>query len=789
MAITQEVIPNFIGGVSQQPDKLKYPNQAKELLNMNPDPTIGLSKRKPTEHIGRLMDVLPIQPKVYTVNKEDEKYQVFLTGSTIRVFDLEGNEKVINFLVDENATAAEKEQTRAELVAYITSKNPIQDLQMDNIGDYTFILNKTKTAQLANAKFPNPYPNSALVFVKQGDYAIDYTIKVNDKEITYTTSKDDRTTLKTNMIAKNLYDKLVTDLGVTDWTFSRVNSTILIRRKNGANFTISTEDSNADRSMYCVYKEFETVSNLPAVAFNGYVVKIVGEDGDSSDDYYVQFVTKDGANTGSGTWQECPSPDVKYHVRPETMPHALVREADGTFTYKRIEWTDRGAGDEESAKTPSIFGQRVTEVFTHKGRLAFLAGDKSIYSDVNDIFSLFRKTVLTSLDTDPIDVGSNSKMVLLKHTLPYGGDLLLFSPSSIFTIKGGDVFSNATVTLDLTMEYPCSSLCKPIVAGSTGVFVFENGNYSGVYEIYTDSSYVTAARNITEQVPCYLPAKIFKMAGTTVNNMICLLSLNEPNAVYVYNYYYSSETKAQSSWHKWSFDNAQRVLNVDFIDNWLYFTIQYADGIYLERMNCTQKQTETSLDFLVHLDRKIKPTTTYNSTTNMTTFTLPYTISDKLINIINLDDGFKLSFTKEGNTISIKGKTPNLIVGTPYNSSWQLGTIYKRQTTEGGIQSVDGLLMLKDIELSYIDSGGFEVHTNQLYTDEDASVSVCDCTCTTLGTNSATLGKTNIESGVFIIPVMAKNDEVQISVHNNSYLPSTFHSLTWLGDLYIRGGK
>ena len=36
MAITQEVIPNFIGGVSQQPDKLKYPNQAKELLNREP---------------------------------------------------------------------------------------------------------------------------------------------------------------------------------------------------------------------------------------------------------------------------------------------------------------------------------------------------------------------------------------------------------------------------------------------------------------------------------------------------------------------------------------------------------------------------------------------------------------------------------------------------------------------------------------------------------------------------------------------------------------------------------
>ena len=244
--LTQDTIPNFIGGVSQQPDKLMFPNQSKELLNMLPDPTIGLTKRKPTEHIARLMDALPIQPQVYTVNKEDEKYQVFLTGSTVRVFDLEGNEKTVNFLVKEEATEEEKKTERTKLLKYITTNNPIKDLQMDNMGDYTFILNKTVTAQLSDETYPNPYPKAAMVFVKQGDYAIDYSVAVNGKTITYTTDKEDRTTLKTNMIAKNLYDKLVTELGTTDWSFTRINSTILIQNKKGKDFTISTEDSNGD---------------------------------------------------------------------------------------------------------------------------------------------------------------------------------------------------------------------------------------------------------------------------------------------------------------------------------------------------------------------------------------------------------------------------------------------------------------------------------------------------------------------------------------------------------------
>jgi hypothetical protein len=786
MALTQDTIPNFIGGVSQQPDKLMFPNQAKELINMLPDPTIGLTKRKPTEHISRLMDVLSTQPAVYTVNKEDEKYQVFLTGSTIRVFDLEGNEKEVKYSVNENATEEEKEAKRIELLKYITTEKPVEDLQMTNIGDYTFILNKTVTAQLSDETYPTPHKNSAMVFVKQGDYAIDYTIKINDKTVTYTTDKDDRTTLKTNMIAKNLYDKLTSTVGTTDWSFTRINSTILIKNTKGANFTISTEDSNADRSMFCIYKEFDTVSNLPAVAFNGFIVKIVGDDGDSSDDYYVQFTTKDGSSHGSGTWQECPSPDIKYHILGNTMPHAIVREADGTFIYKQIEWTDRGSGDEDTAKTPSIFGQKITEIFTHKGRLAFLAGDKSIYSDVDDIFSLFKRTVMTSLDTDPIDVGSNSKMVLLKHTLPYDGNLLLFSPSSIFTIKGGDVFSNSTVTLDLTMEYPCSTLCKPISAGTTGVFVFENGNYSGLYEIYTNSSYVTSARNITEQIPSYLPAKIFKMAGNTINNIICLLSLNEPNSIYVYNYYYTSDSKAQSAWHKWTIKQAERILNVDFIDNWLYLTVQYSDGVYLEKLNCTQKQVEENLDFLIYLDRKITAKGTYNPETNTTTYSLPYVAEASTLNVVDKRDGFLLDFTKQDKEIIIKGNYTDLVIGVPFFSYWEFGTIYKKQPTQtGGSRTVEGVLMLKDLELSYTNTGFFNVQVAPHYITQNPSTYIC--TASRLGTPSTALGKISIDSGLFLIPVLAKNDEVTISIFNDTYLPSTFSSMTWLGELNTRG--
>lgn len=101
---------------------------------------------------------------IMSIYKEDEKYQILLTGSTVRIFDLQGNEKTVNYEVDKTLSQEEQNNERTKLLKYITTNNPVNNLQMTNIGDYTFILNKTITAQLSDETYPNPYPNSAMIF-------------------------------------------------------------------------------------------------------------------------------------------------------------------------------------------------------------------------------------------------------------------------------------------------------------------------------------------------------------------------------------------------------------------------------------------------------------------------------------------------------------------------------------------------------------------------------------------------------------------------------------------------
>ena len=770
MSLVRDTVANFIGGVSQQPDKLMYPNQSKRLVNYLPVPSIGLKDRPPTEHIARLINAQTIHPLCHTIIKEDEEYEVILTGSDIKVFDLEGNEKIVT--IDEGCTD------------YITSTNPLKELFMTTIADYTFVLNKTVVTELDNELYPNPYTASALIFVRQGNYTTDHKITVNGSVVADYTSTGDLETTKTNSIAANLYNGLVSNLGTTDWNITRSGSVICLQKKDGSSFTIQAEDSNANQDLYAFYKSADAVNMLPTVAPDGFILKIMGEDVNKSDDYYVQFETSDGSSFGTGSWKECCSPEVQYHIDESTMPHALIRQEDGTFKFTTIDWTDRGAGDEESAATPSFIGNTIQDVFTHKGRLAFLSLDKSIYSDTQDIFSFFKKTTVAELDTDPIDVGSNSKMVLLKHNLPFNEELLLFSETSVFSIKGGDVFSNSTVACDLTMEYPCSRFVKPINAGGTGFFLFENGNYSRVMEIYITSTYSIDARDVTEQVPSYLPANVYKIAGSTAQSLACFLSTSETNNIYVYNYYYSSDQKAQSAWSKWTFNG--KVLNVDFKENLMYLIIQYEDGIYLEKMNFTPKYKESNLDYLFYLDRKVYINSVTKDTEEGTTsFTLPYPLDENVeLKVLN-NKGFPLDYTVSGTTVTAVGLEDSLVIGNTFESLWKMPIIYYRQQTQTGTKVVEGTLMLRDINLCYADTGYFRIKVTPEYTTNITSE--FEFTDKIEGMKSSTIGQINVSNGTFLLPIIARNEEITIEVKNDSYLPSCFLSLEWLGDFIVRG--
>ena len=77
MAAISQVVPNLLGGVSQQPDPVKLPGQVREAENVLLDPTFGCRKRPPTSFIAQLDEGIPADAKWFPIFRDqNERYVV-----------------------------------------------------------------------------------------------------------------------------------------------------------------------------------------------------------------------------------------------------------------------------------------------------------------------------------------------------------------------------------------------------------------------------------------------------------------------------------------------------------------------------------------------------------------------------------------------------------------------------------------------------------------------------------------------------------------------------------------
>ena len=98
--ITQR-IPNFLGGISQQPDYLKYPGQLVDSINAFPDYALGLLKRPGGSFVaelyganttGRWFSILRDDQEKYVAQYSDNKFRVWnLLDGSVRAVDMSTN--------------------------------------------------------------------------------------------------------------------------------------------------------------------------------------------------------------------------------------------------------------------------------------------------------------------------------------------------------------------------------------------------------------------------------------------------------------------------------------------------------------------------------------------------------------------------------------------------------------------------------------------------------------------------------------------------------------------------
>ena len=818
MPLISRAIPTLLRGVSQSSDSLKQADHADIQDNADSNPVLGLTKRSGLNYLTSLSSSPLGNVHIQTINRDTtEQYVAVFSDGNVKVFELDGTEKTVN---------------KPDGTTYLNTSDPRSVIKTVTIADFTFVVN-TGIITAMDSTLSAGTDTQAIVFINQAVANTTYTVTVDGVTVTDNTSGDNP--LSTDTVAADIKSGL--DSGLSGFTIARNGPVLHIKKNDGSNFSIDGSDTQGDTKMTIIKDSVQRFTDLPTVSPNGYVVEVKGDEDTNFDNYYVKFVTNNGGTFEEGQWEETVEDGIPFKFNYDKMPHVLVRQADGNFRFARVDgdtysvtvggtttsytlpkWGERTAGDLESAPDPSFIGRNINNVFFFRNRLGFLAGDNVILSEVSKFFNFFPETVISVLDSEPIDVAaSHTKVAILKHAVTMGERLILFSEQTQFTLtSSADNLTPKSANVLVATEFESSADAAPVGSGSSIYFLTKKGSFAGVREYITQGdSQIKDAANTTIHVPKLIPSNIFKMAVSNNQDVLVLLGSDNPNKLYLNRWLYGENfTKVLNAWFTFTINSSRKFLNIDFIGTDLFAVIEEDNKVTLEKIPFETDFREPNSEFEFYLDHKVTEATTgvsvaYNSGTDVTTFTVPYRLRKKMTvvgrylasnetstfvdtqgNTKTLKSGQVLQTTNatdgSTSTITISGDYRNskFIIGEPFEMHYRFS---KQRLTgqQGASELLSGRLQIHHFYIKYEDSSFFQVEV----TPENRDTSIHRFSGRLLGSNSSVIGEINLDTGTFKVPVMSKSDRVDIDIKNSTFLPTRIASAEYEGIFHMKARR
>ena len=555
MGLINQTIPGLYNGVSQQPDELRLDTQVTEMINCYPTLVQGTQKRNPA--VRKAIDTtVPTDAfiHVYDRGAGNEQYIIVVKEGQYKVYDEDGVQA--------------QDWVTDSYLDLPTGAKANESFSAVTVGDTTFIVNKTKTVALDAATDDNGDPNWDSTFF--------YWIK-RTTEIRYGT--DNNSSKGYTYYVYNAAGSIVgTVTGSDGVALASSMATAIggtshgsVVRKTGA-ASYSGSDSWGNQASEAWVGKARKLQDLPGdLGYDGAVIEVTGDDNSAFDNFYVKF--------SDGVYLETFKPNQQNSINNSTMPHKIERASTTSFPMSSITWADRTVGDEDSASVPSFVGKTLDDIFFFKNRLGLLASDNIIMSETGEFYNFFPTTVTDVLDSDPIDVAVDSnKAVYLRYAVPFNKELLVFGDKAQFILSSAKALTPKDVNVQQSTAYDLNKNVAPITLGPNVYFATDKSSSSIIREYFTvpDTSNNDAA-NITAHCPHYVPNGLIKLTGSSKYDMLFGIT-GIDNKIYVYNYYWQGEEKAQSAWHTWEIGSDEVVFNVEVLDDALLVMVGYPNG-------------------------------------------------------------------------------------------------------------------------------------------------------------------------------------------------------------------
>ena len=988
MAAISQKIPNLIGGVSQQPDSIKLSTQLRVCDNYYPDVTLGLTKRPGMRGVSKLVNAVS-DGTWFTIFRDDkEKYLVqFSKAGALKVWSANnGIQQTVNAVA-------------AEATAYAVHDS-FDDLTTLQVNDYIFVLNRNITVAQAGTTSAAQTPYAFVTIVTIA-YSSTYIITLNGTAFSYATPTSGSTQLNVSDIVGGLAAAIN---GNANWVATAIGNSIHIRRNTNVDFTIEAKGGSTGTAINAYKGVVTSPANLPTQFLNNLKIKVGGTESVAEDDYWVVFRTEDNGASGLGHWDETIAPSTVLGINEETLPHVIIREANGTFTYRKLDeasaiasagtsvvtgiptavsitsatsaghvigeqiettggvgknlrirvdkirsdtvtnsyaansssyvkqvtevvstgplpivqyyngvlyggitvtkyhwylsnvqigitsnanplvigdttyiinstfqsignelragltttqttfgiideisitqpgqgyaatnvvsipagdsftitsvntqnlegdntrlqyWKPRVVGDTNSNPFPSFVGFSLDSISFFKNRLVFTSRQNAICSQAGDYFNFFASTVITIVDSDPIDISASSlKPIRLKQVVPAPRGLILFGDNAQYILETTtEAFSSKTAEINLLSSYSQSDKVSPVDIGPSFVFVEEGLKAASVFEMNIGDNIggKPVVMELTRPIPSYVPAVITTFKASQASNTLAMLSKQEPSSLYLYRFFMLGETRI-SGWFRWNMPGT--IEHFDFDQDLMYVITKHGSNYVLSVMSLiTETPSESLLFEGEYLDVRLdlfdySPTLTYDAGTDLTHVCFKDGFEDTneqaVLMYLNPDVagyfeeqtitvdmtkavGQRYFLTVEGNQT-----TSLFALGYKYEALAQLPAFYYSDSAAAGEKKdTVNVPYVSRLRIDSYNSGPYRAVVRAQGRNE-FSLALPQISADYYKANNIPI----IRNAQSVVPILAKGTQFEFELIADSPFPTAFTSVTWEGTYNTKG--
>ena len=793
MASVSQRIPNFLGGFSQQPDSLKLPGQLTRADNVLPDPTYGLLRRPGLKLVKALSNATSDGRWFSIFRDSNEQY--------IGQFSPTGQLRVWNAL---NGVEATVNTPTAAATAYVNGVSEA-DFEVLQINDYNFVLNRSKTVTKLSTVSPSRDPE-ALIILRVAGYDTKYTVTLDGTAYSYTTPGTG--TISVELIIDNLASAIP-----NAYTVTKTSNVIHITKSS--DFTIEAKGGLSAQSLEAFKGSVRDVADLPGSCVDGMVLKIQNFDKVDGDEYYVKFVVDGSASSGVGAWEETVASNIQTTIDPDTMPHAIIRETNGTFTFRSLNeadkagedlyWVERRAGDDNTNPFPTFVDQKITGMSFFRNRLVLLAGTNVICSQPGNFFNMFRVSALTTSDGDVVDLASGSlRPVSMRYALGDQLGLLIFSENAQFMLSSdGEAFGPSTAQIKAFSTLTNNPNISPVDTGTSIVYVDENQDYSAVTEMVVTSVDNRPTRaDLSRTSPNYVPGNLRAMTANSSASMVTFLGEDDPDELYVFKYFNSGNDRVMAAWLKWDLPG-DCLLHAANHDKYFFVTTQ-AGGVILSTCTVLSDVEGTAVNtngiaYEYRLDLFTSNlVVAYDSANDVTRVRFQAnTYDSNLVPVVVVDDtttskGTLYRNPTHGNNgvddyVEIPGDrtTANRItLGYEFQSTIGMPKFYRKSAqTSGTVQAdVVNIPRVTRLVIQSSDSGPFDASVS-VKGRTTKSYSFPQTIANSYQANSAPLPEIIDNT----IPIYGKGTDADVTITSKTPFPVSFVAATWYGTYSTKG--